>query len=40
MVGQPPYVSGCVGLIHCEAMFEIFVIILDVQATTTIKTEF
>jgi hypothetical protein len=41
MVGQPPYASGCVGLIHCETMLEIFVIILDVQATTTtIRVEF
>ncbi len=35
-----PYASGCVGLIHCEAMFEIFVIILHLQATITIRIGF
>jgi hypothetical protein len=31
-----PYASGCVGLIHCDAMLEFFFIILDLQATTAI----
>jgi hypothetical protein len=40
MVGQPPYANGCVGLIHREAMLEIFAIIHNLQATTTIRTRF
>ncbi len=40
MVRQPPYASGCMGLIHCQAMLEIFVITSDMEATITTVTRF